>query len=55
MNTPPKNSIQENSADFWEHLSPNQKSEIDKTSLEIENGELIDYEVFMENHRLIER
>jgi hypothetical protein len=38
-------------ADFWDDLSSEQKAEIDKASLEIKNGEVMDYEMFMEKHR----
>ena len=37
--------------DFWDKLSPEQKNEIEKASIEIENGEVTDYEVFMQKHR----
>ena len=37
--------------DFWDQLSPDHKSEIEKASMEIENGEVIDYEDFMQKHR----
>lgn len=37
--------------DFWDELSPEQKNEIDEASIEIENGEVTDYEVFMQKHR----
>ena len=37
--------------DFWGSLSPEQKEEINKASLEIENGETTDYEKFMSKHR----
>ncbi|MGF1557226.1 hypothetical protein [Paucihalobacter sp.] len=36
---------------FWDELSPEQKSEIEKASMEIENGEVIDYETFMKKYR----
>ncbi len=38
-------------ADFWDDLSPDQKTEIDKAIKEIENGEVTDYESFMRNYR----
>ncbi|MGO1752323.1 MAG: hypothetical protein ACTHYV_07500 [Psychroflexus sp.] len=38
-------------ADFWDDLPVEQKEEIDKASLEIKNGEVTDYESFMEKHR----
>lgn len=37
--------------DLWDELSPEQKSEIEKASIEIENGEVIDYETFMKKYR----
>lgn len=37
--------------DFWDDLSTDQKNEIDKASLEMENGEVLDYEAFMLKHR----
>jgi TRAP-type C4-dicarboxylate transport system substrate-binding protein len=37
--------------DFWDELSPQQKAEIEKASLEIENGEITDFETFMQKHR----
>jgi hypothetical protein len=40
------------STDFWDELSPEQKSEIEKASLEIENGEVTDFETFMQKHRM---
>jgi len=39
------------STDFWDELSPQQKAEIEKASLEIENGEVTDFETFMQKHR----
>ncbi|MEQ8240843.1 MAG: hypothetical protein RIA69_16615 [Cyclobacteriaceae bacterium] len=41
----------EKSADFWDDLSIDQREEIEKASLEIENGEITDYESFMQKHR----
>ena len=38
-------------SDFWEDLSVDQRKEIEKASLEIENGEITDYESFMQKHR----
>ncbi|WP_121667561.1 hypothetical protein [Mesonia aquimarina] len=38
-------------ADFWDDLPVEQKEEIDKALLEIKNGEVTDYESFMEKHR----
>jgi len=37
--------------DFWDELSPEQKKEIEKASIEIENGEIVDYDSFMQKHR----
>lgn len=37
--------------DFWDDLSPDEKEEIDKASLEIKNEEVTDYELFMAKHR----
>tara|TARA_B100000780_G_C20977533_1_gene390479 strand:+ start:186 stop:407 length:222 start_codon:yes stop_codon:yes gene_type:complete len=41
----------EKSSDFWEDLSLQQRKEIEKASIEIENGEVTDYESFMQKHR----
>jgi len=38
-------------ADYWENLAQEQKDDILQGIKEIENGELIDYEDFMEKHR----
>ena len=40
-----------NTSDFWDTLSFEQKKEIEEASLEIENGEVSDYEKFMSKHR----
>jgi len=37
--------------DFWDELSPEQKDEIENASIEIENGEITDYDSFMQKHR----
>jgi len=37
--------------DFWDDLSIEQRKEIEKASLEIENGEVTDYDSFMQKHR----
>jgi len=37
--------------DFWDELSPEQKNEIERASIEIENGELTDYDSFMQKNR----
>lgn len=41
----------EKSTDFWDELTLDQKTEIEKATAEIENGEVIDYEMFMKSHR----
>lgn len=41
----------EKSSDFWDDLSSEQRKEIEKASLEIKNGEVTDYETFMQKHR----
>jgi hypothetical protein len=41
----------ENSVDFWETLSQDQKDEIRMGIDEIENGETIDYEDLIKKHR----
>lgn len=41
----------ENKSDFWNDLSAEQKEEIQKASLEIDNDEVIDYDLFMQNYR----
>ena len=38
-------------SDFWDDLSVEQRKEIEKASLEIENGEVTDYDSFMQKHR----
>lgn len=38
-------------SDFWDTLSSDQQKEIKEASLEIENGETVDYENFMSKHR----
>lgn len=37
--------------DFWDDLPDEQKEEIDKASVEIENNKVTDYNSFMEKHR----
>lgn len=37
--------------DFWDDLSVAQQKEIEKASLEIRNGEVSDYESFIQKHR----
>lgn len=41
----------EKTSDFWNDLSVQQRKEIEKASAEIENGEVTDYESFMQKHR----
>ncbi len=41
--------------DFWDDLSIEQRNEIEKASIEIDNGEITDYETFMQKHRWIEQ
>lgn len=41
----------EKTTDFWDDLSIEQRKEIEKASLEIENGEVTDYDSFMQKHR----
>ncbi|OBX22042.1 MULTISPECIES: hypothetical protein [Bizionia] len=41
----------EKSSDFWDDLPLHQREEINKASVEIENGEVIDYESFIQKHR----
>ncbi|GLB53596.1 hypothetical protein NBRC110019_26370 [Neptunitalea chrysea] len=41
----------ERSSDFWNELSLEQRMEIELASEEIANGEVIDYELFIRNHR----
>lgn len=37
--------------DFWNDLSINQKDEIDAAYLEIKNGDVMDFDLFMEKYR----
>ena len=41
----------EKTLDFWTELSLEQRVEIEKASIEIENGEVTDYDSFMQKHR----
>ena len=41
----------EKTNDFWDELSTEQRIEIEMASLEIENGEITDYDIFMQKHR----
>ena len=40
----------ENTSDFWNDLSAEQKEEIQKASLEIDKDEVVDYDLFMQNY-----
>ena len=40
----------EQTPDFWDSLSVEQREEIEKASLEIKNGEVTDYDTFMQKH-----
>lgn len=42
---------QANKTDFWDDLSDAQREEIEKASIEIENGEVSDYDSFISKHR----
>ena len=37
--------------DFWDELSAEQKDEIENASIEIQNGEVTDYDSFIQKHR----
>jgi len=37
--------------DFWETLTQEQKDDIQQGIMDIENGDVIDYDDFMEKHR----
>ncbi len=39
------------SSDFWDTLSSDQQKEIREGSIELENGETVDYDKFMLKHR----
>ncbi|RRO13426.1 hypothetical protein [Flavobacteriaceae bacterium 14752] len=41
----------EKTLDFWDDLSIEQRKEIEKASLEIENSDVVDYDAFMQKHR----
>ncbi|NMH86702.1 hypothetical protein [Flavivirga algicola] len=41
----------EKTTDFWNGLSPEQKKEIEKASLEIKNGKVTDYDSFIQKHK----
>ena len=38
-------------SDFWDSLSEEQKLEIKNGIIEADNGELVDYEVFIKKHK----
>ena len=37
--------------DFWDELSAKQKDEIENASIEIQNGEVTEYDSFIQKHR----
>ena len=37
--------------DFWETLTQEQKDDIQQGIMDIENGDIVDYDDFMEKHR----
>jgi len=41
----------EKMSDFWDDLSPEQQQEIERASKEIKEGEVTDYESFIQKHR----
>ena len=41
----------EKTVDFWAELSLEQRNEIEKASIEIENGVITEYDSFMQKHR----
>ena len=46
-----KKIFKKEAADFQDDLSVEQCKEIEKASLEIKNGEVMDYDTFMQKHR----
>ena len=44
----------EKTTGFWDDLSIEQRKKIEKASREIENGEVTDYESFMQKNRKVE-
>ncbi len=42
----------EDTVDFWDELSIEEQEEIKKASKEIEEGKTVNYDVFMEKHRV---
>ena len=43
--------LRESSSDFWDDLTLQQQEEIEKASAEIEEGEITDYEAYIQKHR----
>lgn len=43
--------IQPKKVDFWETLTKQQQVEVENSLLEIEKGEIVDYEAVMSKHR----
>ena len=37
--------------DFWDELTAEQKDEIENASIEIQNGDVTDYDSFIQKHR----
>ncbi|EPR66906.1 hypothetical protein [Cyclobacterium qasimii] len=46
-----KKIFKKEASDFWDDLSIEQRKEIENASLEIKNGEVTDYDTFMQKHR----
>ena len=43
--------LKNENVDFWDELSSKQKEEIENASIEIQNGEVTDYDSFIQRHR----
>ena len=43
--------IQPKKVDFWETLTEQQQAEVENSLLEIEKGEIVDYEAVVSKHR----
>lgn len=43
--------VRNSNVDFWDHLSPTQKEEIQQGIKEVEHGETIDMDDFLKVHR----
>ena len=43
--------LKNENVDFWDELSTKQKEEIENASIEIQNGEVTDYDSFIQRHR----